>query len=141
MNDSKFYFGLPAPHRMKITPVRTTHFPTACGAISDSWTLTPIGNARGVNDAISLYFADVTLASAFVARRCVEAGRGDRGRVPSTRGRAGNAGRRGCIDTMTAVGVKDAADQLLPISRDPYEVQAFPWSGLAPCARASASDM
>ena len=23
----------------------------------------------------------------------------------------------------------------------PYEVQAFPWSGLAPCARASASDM
>jgi hypothetical protein len=33
--------------------------------------MTPIGNARGVNDAISLYFADVTLASAFVARRCV----------------------------------------------------------------------
>jgi hypothetical protein len=23
----------------------------------------------------------------------------------------------------------------------PYEVQAFPWSGRAPCARASASDM
>jgi hypothetical protein len=23
----------------------------------------------------------------------------------------------------------------------PYEVQAFPWSGLAPCARASASDI
>jgi len=23
----------------------------------------------------------------------------------------------------------------------PYDVQAFPWSGLAPCARASASDM
>jgi len=29
------------------------------------------GNARLLNDAISVYFADATLASAFVARWCV----------------------------------------------------------------------
>ena len=42
-----------------------------CG--SDGWAMTPSG-ARGVlNDAISIYFADATLASAFVARWCVGA--------------------------------------------------------------------
>ena len=39
-----------------------------CG--SDGWAMTPSG-MRGVpHDAISIYFADVTLASAFVARWC-----------------------------------------------------------------------
>ena len=42
-----------------------------CGA--DGWAITPSG-ARGVlNDAVSIYFADATLASAFVARWCVGA--------------------------------------------------------------------
>ena len=40
-----------------------------CG--SAGWALTPSG-ARGVlNDAISIYFADATLAGAFVARWCL----------------------------------------------------------------------
>jgi hypothetical protein len=39
-----------------------------CGA--DGWAITPSG-ARGVlNDAVSIYFLDATLASAFVARWC-----------------------------------------------------------------------
>ena len=42
-----------------------------CGA--DGWAMTPSG-ARGVlNDALSIYFADATLASVFVARWCAVA--------------------------------------------------------------------
>jgi hypothetical protein len=42
-----------------------------CGA--DGWAMTPSG-ARGVlNDALSIYFGDASLASAFVARWCVRA--------------------------------------------------------------------
>jgi hypothetical protein len=37
---------------------------------ADGWAMTPSGT-RGVNDALSIYFADPTLASAFVARWCV----------------------------------------------------------------------
>jgi hypothetical protein len=40
-----------------------------CGA--DGWALTPSGMRGVLNDAVSLYFADATLASAFVARWCV----------------------------------------------------------------------
>jgi hypothetical protein len=40
-----------------------------CGA--DGWAMTPTGIRGVLNDAISLYFADPTLASAFVARWCV----------------------------------------------------------------------
>jgi hypothetical protein len=40
-----------------------------CGA--DGWAMTPSGMRGVLNDAISLYFADATLASAFVARWCV----------------------------------------------------------------------
>ena len=40
-----------------------------CG--SDGWAMTASGMRGVLNDAISLYFADVTLANAFVARRCV----------------------------------------------------------------------
>ena len=40
-----------------------------CG--SDGWAMTPSGMRGVLNDAISLYFADATLASAFVARWCV----------------------------------------------------------------------
>ena len=42
-----------------------------CG--SDGWAMTPSGTRGVLNDALSIYFADATLASAFVARRCVGA--------------------------------------------------------------------
>jgi hypothetical protein len=37
-----------------------------CGA--DRWTTTPLNMRSVLNDAISIYFVDATLASAFVAR-------------------------------------------------------------------------
>jgi hypothetical protein len=40
-----------------------------CGA--DGWALTPSGGRGVLNDAISIYFADAMLASAFVARWCI----------------------------------------------------------------------
>jgi hypothetical protein len=40
-----------------------------CGA--DGWAMTPSGVRGVLNDAISIYFAVATLASAFVARWCV----------------------------------------------------------------------
>ena len=43
-------------------------FPTAWAAISGGGAMTPTGMRGVLNDAISIYFADVTLASAFVAR-------------------------------------------------------------------------
>jgi hypothetical protein len=39
-----------------------------CGA--DGWALTPAGTRGVLNDAVSIYFGDATLASAFVARWC-----------------------------------------------------------------------
>jgi hypothetical protein len=42
-----------------------------CGA--DGWAITPSGTRGVLNDAISIYFADATLASAFVTRWCVGA--------------------------------------------------------------------
>jgi hypothetical protein len=39
-----------------------------CG--SDGWAMTPSGMRGVLNDAISIYFADATLASAFVSRWC-----------------------------------------------------------------------
>jgi hypothetical protein len=49
-----------------------------CGA--DGWAMTPSGIRGVLNDAISIYFLDATLASAFVARWCVI------GRVETTDG-------------------------------------------------------
>jgi hypothetical protein len=40
-----------------------------CG--SDGWAMTPSGMRGVLNDAVSVYFADATLASAFAARWCV----------------------------------------------------------------------
>jgi hypothetical protein len=40
-----------------------------CGA--DGWAMTPSGVRGVLNDAVSIYFAEATLASAFVARWCV----------------------------------------------------------------------
>ncbi len=39
-----------------------------CGA--DGWAMTPSGLRGVLNDAVSIYFLDPTLASAFVARWC-----------------------------------------------------------------------
>src|ERR1700690_598708 len=39
-----------------------------CGA--DGWAMTPSGTRGVVNDAVSIYFIDATLASAFVVRWC-----------------------------------------------------------------------
>jgi hypothetical protein len=39
-----------------------------CG--SDGWAMTPSGVRGVLNDAVSIYFLDATLASAFVARWC-----------------------------------------------------------------------
>jgi len=39
-----------------------------CGA--NRWAMTPSGTRGVLNDALSVYFADATLASAFVARWC-----------------------------------------------------------------------
>ena len=39
-----------------------------CGA--DGWTSAPSSTRGVVNDALAIYFADVTLANAFVARWC-----------------------------------------------------------------------
>ena len=40
-----------------------------CG--SDGWAMTPSGTRGVLNDAVSIYFADATLANAFVARWCI----------------------------------------------------------------------
>jgi hypothetical protein len=42
-----------------------------CGA--DGWAITPSGTRGVLDDTLSIYFADATLASAFVARWCVAA--------------------------------------------------------------------
>jgi hypothetical protein len=39
-----------------------------CGA--DGWAMTASGSRGVLNDAVSIYFLDITLASAFVARWC-----------------------------------------------------------------------
>ena len=38
---------------------------------ADGWAMTPSGTRGVLNDAISIYFADAMLASAFVARWCI----------------------------------------------------------------------
>jgi len=40
-----------------------------CGA--EAWAMTPSGTRGVLNDAVSIYFADPTVASAFVSRWCV----------------------------------------------------------------------
>jgi hypothetical protein len=42
-----------------------------CGA--DGWAMAPSGTRGVLNDALSIYFGDAVLASAFVARWCVGA--------------------------------------------------------------------
>ena len=51
-----------------IVPQPSVPLPDGHG--SDGWAMTPSGMRGVLNDAISLYFADATVASAFVARWC-----------------------------------------------------------------------
>jgi len=59
-----------------------------CGA--DGWAVTPSGLRGVLNDAVSIYFADATLASAFVARWCI----GPRSRRPAACSRCVQMSRR-----------------------------------------------
>jgi hypothetical protein len=52
----------------RYTPI-TAWLDENCGA--NGWAMTPSGTRGVLNDALSIYFADATLASAFVARWCV----------------------------------------------------------------------
>ena len=68
-----------------------------CGA--DGWAMTPSGVRGVLNDAVSIYFADATLASAFVARWCAS---GRRSRLPEACSRWARTNRSrgsglGCI--------------------------------------------
>ena len=38
---------------------------------ADGWAMTPSGERGVLNDALSIHFADATIASAFVARWCI----------------------------------------------------------------------
>jgi hypothetical protein len=49
----------------------TTWLDENCGV--HGWAITPSGTRGVLNDALSIYFADATLASAFVARWCLVA--------------------------------------------------------------------
>ena len=49
-------------------PEMTAWLGENCG--SDGWAMTPSGMRGVLNDAVSIYFLDATLASAFVARWC-----------------------------------------------------------------------
>ena len=66
-----------------------------CGA--DGWVMTPSGMRGVLNDAVSIYFLDATLASAFVARWCAvtksrrRRGYSEHGRMTRRRGP-----QRGC---------------------------------------------
>jgi hypothetical protein len=56
-----------------------------CGA--DGWAMTPSGTRGVLNDAVSIHFADATLASASVAGWCVGAKiQNGRRRVPGAQG-------------------------------------------------------
>jgi hypothetical protein len=49
-------------------PKMTAWLDENCGA--DGWAMTPSGVRGVLNEAVSIYFIDATLASAFVARWC-----------------------------------------------------------------------
>jgi hypothetical protein len=68
----------------RYTPI-TAWLDEICGA--DGWAMTPSGTRGPLNDALSIYFADATLASTFVVRWCLWAKvETTGGRVRSPRG-------------------------------------------------------
>ena len=74
MSQSPAYHDLP-PQRLLLNRADATQITgwldENCGAAG--WAITPSGTRGVLNDALSIYFADATLASAFVARWCVGA--------------------------------------------------------------------
>ena len=68
------------------------------------------GNARVLNEAVSIYFADATLASAFVARWCVQ-GRDGRRRLPPPK-RPSRSETRFTFAHQIAAGSAPPADAL-----------------------------
>lgn len=88
-----------------------------CG--SDGWAMTPSGTRGVLNDAISVYFADATLASAFVARWCTGHRVETAGGVFHMReDEPGTAGRGGVTpDALTAARV----DRILLHCRPAFE--------------------
>ena len=75
-------YKLSVPERRtdRATPISTPTRPFIYSQITDwldancgagGWALTPAGTRGVLNDEISVYFGDATLASAFVARWCV----------------------------------------------------------------------
>jgi hypothetical protein len=66
--------ALGSPFRQAVSAgatLRTAWLDENCGA--DGWAMTPSGTRGVLSDALSIHFADPTLASAFVARWCVGA--------------------------------------------------------------------
>jgi hypothetical protein len=63
-------FAAPAGLGLRHTQI-TAWLDENCGA--DGWAMTPSAARGMLNDALSIYFGDATLASAFVARWCVGA--------------------------------------------------------------------
>jgi len=63
--------GVPPKGLGQRYPQLTAWLDENCGA--DGWAMTPSGMRGVLNDALSIYFADATLASAFVARWCIGA--------------------------------------------------------------------
>jgi len=60
------------PHGLVVINLKITAWlDENCGA--DGWAMTHSGTRGVLNDVLSIYFADATLASAFVARWCVGA--------------------------------------------------------------------
>jgi hypothetical protein len=54
--------------RLKVCEFKYAQLDENSGSVG--WTMTPSGMRGVLNDAVSIYFADATLASAFVARWC-----------------------------------------------------------------------
>ena len=63
--------GVPPEGLGQRHPQITAWLDEHCGA--DGWAMTPSGMRGVLSDALSIYFGDATLASAFVARWCVRA--------------------------------------------------------------------
>jgi hypothetical protein len=82
---------------------------------ADGWIITPSGTRGVLNDAVSIYFADATLASAFVARWCVGAKVKTDGGVFQVREDEPSRGLgRGCTGRREARGRSDAFPKAVP---------------------------
>ena len=99
-----------------------------CGA--DGWALTSAGTRGVLNNAISIYFADATLAGAFVARWCVGAKAETAGGVFQVReDEAGNSDRGGSASdalTVLSAGLRQGCSRSNRGSSGLVEFPRFP---------------